>query len=124
MKIRGYRQGQSGGGCLVTIMDETGDERVLPLPPIIQGREFRHSPSGFQWGYGGSGPGELARAILVAVIPDDDRVRYPMCYQRLKQEWIASIKADEFEFDVKDVREWYEQWLVKNPTVVERGWLS
>jgi hypothetical protein len=47
--IRGYRQGQ-GGGCLVMI-----DDAVLPMPAIDPKTEARHSPTGFSFGYAGSG---------------------------------------------------------------------
>jgi len=124
MKFRGYRQGQAGGGCLVSIVDDFGDERVMGLPPIKAGREFRHSPDGFQWGYAGSGPAELARAILIAAVPDDDRVRYPLCYQKFKAEAIATIRRDEFVIEAKAVQEWYEAWLVEHGERVERGWLD
>lgn len=124
MKIRGYRQRQIGGGCLVTVVDDTGDERVLGLPRINPSREFRHSPDGYQWGYAGSGPTELARAILLAVIPGDDRVRHPMCYKRFKAAFIQGIKKDEFELDSKAVLEWYEQWVSEHGSQVELGWLA
>jgi Family of unknown function (DUF6166) len=32
-----------------------------------------HSPSGFEWGYGGSGPAQLALAILAHRLGDDER---------------------------------------------------
>ena len=34
---------------------------------------FNHSPCGFEWGYGGSGPAQLALAILCKVMHDDER---------------------------------------------------
>jgi len=34
---------------------------------------FNHSPDGFEWGYGGSGPAQLALAILVDALDDDER---------------------------------------------------
>lgn len=30
----------------------------------------RHSPTGFSWGYGGSGPADLARSLLIAALGD------------------------------------------------------
>ena len=33
---------------------------------------YRHSPSGFSWGYGGSGPAQLALAILLHAGVDPD----------------------------------------------------
>jgi Family of unknown function (DUF6166) len=34
---------------------------------------FNHSPTGFDWGYGGSGPAQLALALLADALGDDDR---------------------------------------------------
>ena len=51
----------------------TADGRALvwvdedrPLPQVVH-----HSPSGFEWGYGGSGPADLALSILALVIGDE-----------------------------------------------------
>ena len=128
IRFRGYRTGQTGGGCLVTVVDEAGDQVVLPLSPIIRGREVRHSPDGFQWGYSGSGPTELARAILVRLYPDDDRVRHPRCYRHFRDFAISRVKSDEFELKEDVARSWYEQWLAspeqQGDFKVERGWLE
>lgn len=124
MKIRGYRTAGRAGGCLVTVVDEAGDERVLPPAQITAG-EFRHSPDGFQWGYLGSGPAELARAILVCVVGrTDDRVRHPRCYQAFKAEVVGRIRKDEFELDFKEIREWFARWTREHPDAVEAGWLA
>ncbi len=123
MKIHGYRVNQRGGACLVTIADDAGDESVLTPAHLDPQFEARHSPDGFQWGYAGSGPAELARAILVRVIEEDDRVRHPRCYQSFKAEVISKIRKDEFELDFKAVRQWYEDWLASHETAVERGWM-
>lgn len=124
MKIRGYRQGQAGGGCLVTVVDGAGDEMPIPLPSILVGREFRHSPDGFQWGYQGSGPAELARAILVTVIKEDDRVRHPRCYQQFKMDVISRIRVDEFTMDEMQVREWYDAFLMRHGLDIDKDWLA
>lgn len=95
----------------------------MGLPPISSRFEIRHSPDGFQWGYSGSGPTELARAILLAVIPRDDRVRHPRCYRTFRDRFISRIKADEFTLDSKEVEEWYEEWvLTVSASEIERGW--
>lgn len=121
MKIRGYRTGQKSGPCLVTVMDGVGDERVLVRPTLTRA-EFDHSPDGFQWGYLGSGPAELARAILVRVMNGDNRARHPRCYQAFKSEVIGRITKDEFEIDFRVIREWFATWVAKHPEV-EAGWL-
>ena len=42
-----------------------------PLPLRLD--LFNHSPTGFSWGYGGSGPAQLAVALLADALGDDDR---------------------------------------------------
>ncbi len=49
-----------GGGVVVVRIATDGSQ--IPLPPRFDVRN--HSPSGFEWGYGGSGPAQLALAIL------------------------------------------------------------
>lgn len=44
-------------------------EELLPGPSQ---RLFNHSPDGFAWGYGGSGPAQLALAILYEVTEDKE----------------------------------------------------
>lgn len=56
------RAATSPGGGLVTI--ETPDGRSVGVLAHI----VRHSPSGFAWGYRGSGPADLARSLLAAVL--------------------------------------------------------
>jgi hypothetical protein len=81
----------------------------LGLPPLRKD-EARHSPTGFQFGYGGSGPAELARAILIACFPGDDIVRHPACYQQFKWDKIATIEGNLLELTNTEVGEWYQAW--------------
>jgi|SRR5215831_9674775 len=41
-----------------------------PLNPRLD--LWNHSPSGFEWGYGGSGPAQLALALLADHLADDE----------------------------------------------------
>ena len=50
----------TGGPCVVEYVDDEGVER---LPHVAV-----HSPTGFQWGYGGSGPADLALSLLCHVL--------------------------------------------------------
>lgn len=45
------------------------DNRVLPLRLDL----VNHSPDGFEWGYAGSGPAQLALALLADATGDDER---------------------------------------------------
>jgi hypothetical protein len=42
-----------------------------PLNPRLD--LWNHSPSGFEWGYGGSGPAQLALALLADHLSNDDQ---------------------------------------------------
>lgn len=64
-----------------------------------------HSPDGFEWGYSGSGPAQLALAILAEVLGDDREAL--MVYQFFKAEVIASIKENDWSMTSKDVWQWY-----------------
>ena len=78
---RGYRL-QEAGACSVFVND-------TPLPPRYDLRN--HSPDGFQWGYGGSGPAQLALAILAYEFGDSVAKHY---YQDFKWRVIARIGSD------------------------------
>jgi len=82
--------------------------RRLQLPEL-ESHEVRHSPSGFEWGYYGSGPAELARAILVTAFPDDPIVRRPACYQHFKQDVVAEL-PHEFRLTLTEIRAWRARW--------------
>ena len=61
MKVyRGARQGQAAN---VTVNGR-------PLNPRLD--LWNHSPTGFEWGYGGSGPAQLALALLADLLQNDD----------------------------------------------------
>lgn len=111
MIIRGTRNSNTAGPARVTITREDGTTVPLELPPVSR-NEFRHSPDGFQWGYSGSGPAELARAILLAVAPKTDEryVRHPRCYQLYKNDVIAQITGDTFERTSREVLTWLIAW--------------
>ena len=62
----------------------SGTERALPLQLGIRS----HSPTGFQWGYGGSGPAQLALALLADALGDTELAQ--MHYQDFKRAFVAS----------------------------------
>ena len=82
--------------------------RRLDLPTLGPG-ETRHSPDGFEWGYGGSGPAELARALLIAVCPADAAARHPACYQMFKEAFVAHVPTT-WSMPTSMVRAWYVTW--------------
>lgn len=90
----GDRVPDQGGPALVYVV--RGSDRK-PLDPRNYIRD--HSPDGFQWGYGGSGPAQLALAICceVAGVPRGRRV-----YQDFKARIVASL-PDHWELTRADV---------------------
>ena len=65
------------GQSLVTVCD---GQKSAPLPLRLD--LFNHSPTGFSWGYGGSGPAQLAVALLADALGDDDRaIRLHQCFK-------------------------------------------
>jgi len=65
------------------------DGRHLPHQASL--RLFNHSPTGFSWGYGGSGPAQLALALLMHVTSDGIAVRY---HQDFKWAYVAKWDGD------------------------------
>jgi len=59
----GYRQ---GGQAIVE--KRPGQEQLTPDRSLAL---VNHSPSGFEWGYGGSGPAQLALALLLDYTGDE-----------------------------------------------------
>ena len=70
------------GDWRVYVEDE---ERSKPLPLCLD--QVNHSPDGFSWGYGGSGPAQLSLAILADAVGSDVAVSL---YQRFKREVVAA----------------------------------
>jgi hypothetical protein len=80
---------------------------------IVNGREltpgssqelFNHSPDGFAWGYSGSGPAQLALAILFEVTHDKE---LSLCYhQEFKQNVIANMPQREDWMIELDLWDW------------------
>jgi len=54
---------RADGGCRVKVL--TIKSGVVVNSRMLHQRYVRHSPDGFQWGYGGSGPADLALNMLI-----------------------------------------------------------
>jgi len=65
------------------ILERRNGTAFINVPHAI----VRHSPTGFEWGYGGSGPADAALNILYAVTQDKEVAdRY---YQEFKWDFIS-----------------------------------
>ena len=82
-KVHTGRRGPQG--CVVWVIDGNGERK--PLNPRRALRNY--SPTGFEWGYGGSGPAQLALAILAEHLGDDHAALN--LYQAFKWACIAQI---------------------------------
>ena len=105
MKIRGERR---VGEVLITV-----DGAPLDWRSSLAVRN--HSPTGPAWGYGGSGPAQLALAILLAVTDAATAERF---YQKFKWSVIAPIETDRWTLDASDVLGWFESAAAGTDSVV------
>ena len=66
------------------------------LDPEPSQKIINHSPDGFAWGYGGSGPAQLALAICLEIMGPD---KAPEVYQQVKADIVAGLPECNFEAD-------------------------
>ena len=71
------------------------DEKEL-FPGRSQ-KAINHSPDGFNWGYAGSGPAQLALAILLEHLPEGQALSQ---HQQFKWDVIAGLPRSDFEVDL------------------------
>jgi hypothetical protein len=62
--MKAYEGRREGHACVVTVNN-------APLNPRLD--LWKHSPTGFEWGYGGSGPAQLALALLADHFGNDQQ---------------------------------------------------
>ncbi len=119
-RIRGLRAD-------MVILDEAGPMSKVDLTGTVKGdaetrevyisgqrldpkhsQAFRnHSPDGFSWGYGGSGPSQLALAILLHLTTPQ---KAQNLYQQFKFDIIATLTQDEdFELTIAFISDWIAQ---------------
>jgi hypothetical protein len=67
------------------------------LNPKQSQKVWNHSPDGFNWGYGGSGPSQLALAIYIRLYG----VKNYGDYQEFKWSHIATLPQSDFEKEIE-----------------------
>lgn len=95
--------------------NDTTGEVITNVPWSV----IDHSPTGFNWGYGGSGPADLALNILNAFVPPGtDGLEPVRCYrntcsrtaqrlhQQFKWEFIASMDVAGGQISANAIRDW------------------
>ncbi len=85
--MKTYTGHRTEGGCAVVV---SASDAGRGLDPRFDLRI--HSPSGFEWGYGGSGPAQLALALAADVLGDDEAALD--VYQRLKFHVVGRLPTD------------------------------
>jgi hypothetical protein len=96
----GCRQPEQAGPCPVSIVKARGGPFVRPLP--VRHDVRNHSPDGFQWGYAGSGPAQLALAICLHALGERQRARAVKVYQAFKFAVLAPLALDEWIMTSED----------------------
>lgn len=90
-RYEGYR---TNAGAIVTV-----DGKALNPRWDLR----NHSPTGFEWGYGGSGPAQLALAILVHHLGEDEKSLE--LYQPFKSAVIAKLPKHAWTLTTDQIRE-------------------
>ena len=76
----------------------------MELDPRYSQAVINHSPDGFNWGYGGSGPAQLALALL---LEETGRRRALAHYQAFKWQNIARMVQDKpWTLSSVDILDW------------------
>ena len=98
--MRTYRGRRVDGTALVTVQESGGPE--VPFLPDDSLWIVNHSPTGFEWGFGGSGAAQLAFALLL------DGTAHPRMTQQRYQV---------FKWDV--VQAWGDEWSITAEQIIQ-----
>jgi len=85
---------------IICTRDENGIHTNVPC------RITYHSPDGFEWGYGGSGPSDFALNILSIFIGQDLAFQY---HQDFKWEFIAPLPPEGGTIPMEIILDWIEK---------------
>ena len=107
---------------------------VIPADgqPYLLKHVVFHSPTGFSWGYGGSGPADLALSVLADHFgehPTEDDLCHgrPRCWQLhqpFKWNFIASLPFGEaFELHSTQIESWLAEQTLRQPQPPD-AWLE
>jgi hypothetical protein len=91
--MKTYEGRREGPVALVTVNGQT-------LNPRLDLRN--HSPTGFEWGYGGSGPAQLALAIVSDHVGDDSVATE--LYQQFKWAVVANLPASRWRLNTEGIK--------------------
>lgn len=89
---------------------ENGDNRLLDTGPSQA--IVNHSPDGFEWSFGGSGPSQLALAILLDFTGDQHIAQ--ALYMDFKWSFVAYWSKDSWTMRGEDLQEWLKTYEMKH----------
>ena len=92
--MKTYEGRREGYATLVTV-------NGLPLNPRLD--LWNHSPTGFEWGYGGSGPAQLALAVLADHLGVDTEA--VSLHQAFKSAVVARLPGKGWTLTTEEIRE-------------------
>ncbi len=98
----GERQKDGTNLVTVTVTEDAARDSTRELAPRLD--IWNHSPTGLEWGYPGSGPAQLALAILADLTGDD---AYANCqHQSFKADVTSRIRGDRWTIIGEDAMGW------------------
>ena len=99
---------------VMAIVWEAGDPRLLDPKPSQQ--LHNHSPAGFEWGYCGSGPAQLALAMLLDFTGDEEVALNN--YQAFKSQFIAPLSQEDTRWTItgSDIADFLHQRSIRLST--------
>lgn len=102
-----FRGTRTEDGCRVVIERGSARRNLDMRLDIVP-----HSPSGFEWGYRGSGPAQLAVAILAAVLMDDQAAFD--AHIHFKEEVVAGMHKPGWVLHEETIWRWYRWWCIRH----------
>ena len=111
MKV--YVGSRNARHTMVVAMEEEGDSPHVWLDPRLD--IANHSPTGLEWGYMGSGPSQLAIALIADATGDDEIAKNrPLC-QQFKRDVIAQLPMREWILAQEFIVKYAESYLSEVP---------
>lgn len=101
LSTRGKRYRAYRGEEFVTL---SCDGTLIPLSDSLG--VVNHSPTGFEFGYAGSGPSQLALAILLDCVGKKLALAF---YQDFKFQFVSPEQSDELVIYEDEIKEWIQE---------------
>lgn len=100
---------RSDGSVEVFVVEYIPNSDGLERRGCLEHR-FRHSHDGFEWGYGGSGPADLAFSILWDYLGPEIA---ESCYMEFKWSVVSVLNRKEWTLTTGEIDQWLNFRMVK-----------